>query len=124
MLPFKGGSRNFSGQIERGFEANVGFILVCGRMKRCSALGRRSRASGSGQLAERLPQVACRSGFGAVLTHHPHGFLDHREIAGRRAQRRVLEADAKMAAPRHRLADPMIITRVPQRPAKKKQGGS
>lgn len=31
MLPFKSGSRNFSRQIERGFDANIGFILVCGR---------------------------------------------------------------------------------------------
>jgi len=55
MLPFKGGSRNFSRQIERGFEANIGFILVCGGMKRWWA-SRRPRAQGSRQFAERLPQ--------------------------------------------------------------------
>src|SRR5450755_5194003 len=38
----------------------------------------------SGQFAERLAHISDRGGFGAVIAHHPHGFLDQGEIAQRR----------------------------------------
>src|ERR1700722_18306977 len=46
--------------------------------------------------AARLPDIAWRGRFGAVVAHDPHGVLDQSEIcrARGRAQRRVLEADA------------------------------
>ena len=40
-----------------------------------------------------------------MVAHHPHGLFDKREVAGFCAERRILEADANMAAAPDRLPD-------------------
>jgi hypothetical protein len=52
---------------------------------------------GSAQFRQRGPHLGGRGGLGAVLAHHPHRFLDQREIGRLCAERRIFQADAEVA---------------------------
>jgi hypothetical protein len=54
---------------------------------------------------ERLPHLRRRSRFAAVITHHAHGLFDQFEVARLCPERRILKADANMAAAPDRLGD-------------------
>src|SRR5579863_518278 len=65
----------------------------------------RARSGAADDGAEDLPKIGDPRGLAAMGADEADGILDPGDIGGPRAQRRILQTDAHMAAARHRLAD-------------------